>query len=396
MHRRRRNKRPELPELEFKRPTFEPLGERGIDRKIAAARALGAEHGKVGLPGPDHVDVAAVNAYVDEGEGLLLQIARDWHDINGKLRGEWCRLRQLVRGREKQLPAAQAVLDSAQRRVNDKQVASDMLRSEAQAAPRGSRYHIGRLPYIAGLVALFLIDVPLNAAVFQIFGENQIATWVLAGLLGVLVVPLAHILGIQIRHSFPSRTMTAIAVVGPLLLIVAVAFLRTKYLQENNINLGASGAVGVVLFIAFNLAVFSSAIALSYLRHDPFEQALEEAETALKKAKRELAEANESFNRLADELSVARGRIVEIHTWGEEELAKAKDWAAAERNFFERLIDNYLMQNQAARARPQDVVRALENAKHAKPSTPIELDAQAFLLWTCDDEPGPDLEGGHF
>jgi hypothetical protein len=370
-------------ELEFKRPVFEFLSERAIDKELNKARSLGAEHGRAGVPGPDHPDAMQANAYSDEGERLLGQISRDWHEVNRVLRGEWCRLREVLGDREKQVPAAQAAVQGAQKRVDDKRKLHEKQLAAARAARPGTRHRIGRVAYALGLLAVFLVDVPLNAAVFQIFGENQLATWLLAGLIGILVVPGAHLLGTQIRNGFPDRVISAAALGVPLIFIIAVASMRVMYLEDTETDVG--GPLGVFLFIAFNLAVFGSAVFLSYLRHDPYEVAIEEAAAELAQAKKELGVEEAALTRLQDLLTLIRGRIAEVRAFGEEELSKAKDWAAAERNYYEQLIDEYLMANQVARDRPQDVIPGIEASKRKKPSTPPDLEQTALLKWTCGE-----------
>jgi hypothetical protein len=376
---------PTFEELDFKRPQFEFEGESGAKRQRNEARALGTEHGRKGLPGPDQPEALQASAYSDKAEQILAQISREWHHVNSELRGHWCRLRHLHAERQKQVPAAETAVRKAQAKVDAKDRLYEKQRAAARSARPGTRHRIGRISYTIGLIAVFLVDVPLNAAVFQIFGENQLATWALAALLGILVVPAAHVLGTQIRNSFPDRVITAAATVVPLVLILAIAIIRTKYLEENNVDVG--GALGVFLFLAFNLAVFASAVFLSYLRHDPYEQALEEAAAELKEARGELAVKEAALTRLQNELAAIRAKAAEIHAWGEEELQKAKDWAASERNFYEQLIDEYLTANQAARERPQDVIAAIERSMRKKPTIPPDLAADATLRWTCDGEP---------
>jgi hypothetical protein len=245
-----------LPELEFKRPVFEFLDDRGVDRKVHEARELGREHGRVGVPGPNHLEAPQVNAYADEAERSLGQISRDWHEMNRVLRGEWCRLRHQLPGRKQQLPAAKTAVKRAERREEEKRRLYDERLEAARAAPRGTRHRIGRIPYVLGLAAVFLIDVPLNSVVFQIFGESQLATWLLAAFLGILIVPGAHLLGIQLRNGFPDKVATALATVVPLGVTFAIAILRARFLDEDDADL--RGSIGVLLFFLFNLAVFCS------------------------------------------------------------------------------------------------------------------------------------------
>ena len=49
-------------------------------------------------------------------------------------------------------------------------------------------------------IAIFLGEIPLNALVFEIFGENQVMTWIMATIIGLAVPISAHFIGIKFRE----------------------------------------------------------------------------------------------------------------------------------------------------------------------------------------------------
>ena len=128
---------------------------------------------------------------------------------------------------------------------------------------------------------------------------------------------------------------------------------------------------------------------LSYLRHDPYEEAIEEAETELRQSQKELAKAAARREAVENEVAEARSRMAQLRAWATDELSKAKNRAREQRNFFEQLMQEYRMANQAARERPGEVIRALETWE--KPTIPPDLREDVELDWqeSSDDGTGP-------
>jgi hypothetical protein len=368
----------ELRDLEFAQRVH-PLSDQQKQKRKEEARKIGSRDGKKGFPGRDHAEVPQVNAYIDEAEDVIGTISYDWHDRNKVLLGEWCRRLPLIAALESQVAALSSRVAQADKRVEAKRVLHEKELAKARSAKPGTRSLIGRVPYIIGLAAVFAVDVPLNAVVFQIFGESEVVTWALAVLLGILVVPGAHLLGMQIRGGFPDRFITAATIVLPFGLIIAVATLRTIYVGSE--DAGLSGALGFLVFFLFNLAVFGSAIFLSYLRHDPYEQQIEAAAAELKKAAKQLEGEREAFAEAQMALGRLQADAAQIRAWGEEELHRSRNLAHSYRNHFESLVGQYVGGNQAER--PTEVIRALEEAGRWKATLPPDLEGD--LDWSCTD-----------
>ncbi len=176
--------------------------------------------------------------------------------------------------------------------------------------------------YILLATAIFLGEVPLNAMVFQIFGENQVMCWVMALIIGLCIPVSAHFVGIKLREHGNGVSWTNMAK-GFVLLAVVVAALyglsimRQNFLEANREALGLTSSLIASSFMFFwlNLAVFGAAIVISYLAHDPvpgYEQLRHEMRT------------------LRKQVSKAEIRKVELLKAAAMRRVKAKDRAAEE------------------------------------------------------------------
>jgi prefoldin subunit 5 len=129
------------------------------------------------------------------------------------------------------------------------------------------------------IVFLGLGEFPLNAIVFQMFGEPELMTYIMSSTLALTIPLLALFSGIVIRHNM--RRIFGNLIVGLLMpvsiggVLVAVTYVREMYLiTGGHVAHGVannSTALGYSIF-ALNLLVFSAALVISYFAHDPDEQ----------------------------------------------------------------------------------------------------------------------------
>jgi hypothetical protein len=129
--------------------------------------------------------------------------------------------------------------------------------------------------YLVFATAIFLGEIPLNALVFQIFGENQIMTWVMAFIIGLAVPLTAHFIGIKMREHGTgfslSNSIKALAAFGVVSgALYGLSVLRQTYLGEFKQELGLTDVLveSSFLFFWLNIAVFVAAILVAYLAHD--------------------------------------------------------------------------------------------------------------------------------
>lgn len=151
------------------------------------------------------------------------------------------------------------------------------------------RYHdmyekVGRSPttyiphwlYWILATVIFLGEIPLNALVFEIFGENQIMTWVMAFVIGLSVPLSAHFIGIKFRERSEGWWGSNYLKGGVSLAVIVAALyglseIRTTYLSEFRDELGLTQTLvdSTTLFFWLNIAVLGAAVVISYLSHDP-------------------------------------------------------------------------------------------------------------------------------
>lgn len=150
--------------------------------------------------------------------------------------------------------------------------------------------------YVILAIAIFLGEVPLNAMVFQIFGENQVMTWVMALIIGLCVPLTAHFVGIKFREhanglSFGNTLKGLLAFAIVTYALFELSLLRQSYLGENMDALGLTEKLvhDSFMFFYLNLAVLSAAILIAYLSHDQvpgYQRARDELKAARKRVQR--------------------------------------------------------------------------------------------------------------
>ncbi len=155
------------------------------------------------------------------------------------------------------------------------------------------------IPLWAYLIFAMLIgigEVPLNALVFNIFGENQIMTWVMSAIIGLCIPLTAHFTGIKVREhgegfSWANAIKAAFVFIIVVIALFALAIMRQEYLGLLKDDIGLDDRVVDVSFMFFwlNIAVFVSAILVAYLAHDPvpgYAQLYRDNENAKKELKK--------------------------------------------------------------------------------------------------------------
>jgi len=159
----------------------------------------------------------------------------------------------------------------------------------------------GRMPlryvshtlYLIFAGIIFLGEIPLNAMVFQIFGENQVMTWVMAFVIGLTIPLLAHFVGIKMReHPDGFHLPNSLKAIGVSWIVIVslwgLSKMRHDYLFAMKDQLGLTPELVETSYLFFwlNLAVFGAATFLAYLSHDPvpgYDRLQDELKAAQKK-----------------------------------------------------------------------------------------------------------------
>ena len=146
--------------------------------------------------------------------------------------------------------------------------------------------------YIIFALLIFAGEIPLNALVFQIFGENQVMTWVMAFIIGLSVPVAAHFIGIKYREHQGGINWANVAkgTIGLAIIVAALyglSLMRTTYLGEFKEQLGLTDELvrESMQFFWLNVAVLAAAVMIAYLSHDPVPE-FQRAEHDLKLARK--------------------------------------------------------------------------------------------------------------
>ena len=171
--------------------------------------------------------------------------------------------------------------------------------------------------YVVFALLIFLGEIPLNALVFRIFGENEIMTWVMAFVIGLSVPVIAHFVGVKLREHpqglhWPNLIKATGATALVILAMHGISVLRTLYLGENSEDLGLSAAMveGTSLFFWLNIAVYCAAVIVAYMAHDSV-PGFERAEKDVARARREVARRETRRVRLLKACAVARTKALD-------------------------------------------------------------------------------------
>jgi hypothetical protein len=189
------------------------------------------------------------------------------------------------------------LLDKARKQVEFTEKAFGERRANLKRLPLE---YIPHKMYLALAILIGLGEVPLNAMVFGIFGENQVTTWIMSFVIGIFIPLTAHFVGIKVREHGEKFSWGNAAKAVAVFLFVAVALygltiLRQTYLGEIRQDLGFSERIVEASFSFFwlNIGVFLAAILVAYLAHDPvpgyaqlyrhYQEAVQELDSLLKK-----------------------------------------------------------------------------------------------------------------
>lgn len=160
---------------------------------------------------------------------------------------------------------------------------------------RGPIVYIPHWAYMIFAAAIFAGEIPLNALVFQIFGENQVMTWIMAGIIGLSVPLGAHFIGIKFREKSDGFSWSNFAkgLIASAVIIAALyglSVMRKTYLYEFREELGLTSQLveSSFLFFWLNIAVLGAAVMIAYLSHDPV-PGYQEAQQDVKRARKDVA-----------------------------------------------------------------------------------------------------------
>jgi TRAP-type C4-dicarboxylate transport system permease small subunit len=148
------------------------------------------------------------------------------------------------------------------------------------------------MPLIAYAIIYAIITLGegyFNYYVFQMFGESEAGTWLMAfGIIATIPVA-AHLCGHMLKKNLKTpidwgvMIVSVCAVVG---LLIVLAILREAFFETNQTqyNIALSPATVAMILIVFNITIFVVMTFLSYMQSRPDPEAYKTAKNQLKSA----------------------------------------------------------------------------------------------------------------
>ena len=216
--------------------------------------------------------------------------------------------------------------------------------------------HISNTLFWVLLLIITVAEVAFNALVFNVFGQSQLHTFVMA--IGVVVaIPwLSDFIGKKLRMKNKSKTTIGL-MIGAALVVLAgllvIAVLREKFFEANKIveALGIRWDINSIIFAFFvvNILLFAAIVILAYEagHKDPlkYKQTKRAFEDGAKELKAEAADLEEAAEGLAN----ARIEFNRTHSERVHEFEKIKYKAEEERDIWIGLVQLYRASNMVAR-----------------------------------------------
>jgi hypothetical protein len=329
----------------------------------------------------------------------LSVLAKSWHEGEKKAEAAF---RTATRGKEK----AGRALESAKKTLS----ASEMALSEAERLSEGLE-HVspGRTTYLALMALLILLEFPLNAAVFEVFGRSTLETWIFALVPSFFIPILAHFMGQSLKRGLRYRTpltLFGVSVTSLSGLLAVQAYIREKYFTQS----GYQHVVGFTLntravtlaFLFLNLVIALVSLWLSYNAspsnpgtYSKTTKLLKKAKKAYEAAARRLVKAERNELRASEKLDKIEARRKHDFAQTINEAERVKN-AWGNFAYYYRHVN---MQNRSDKARPAcfgeeprfempETLRMMEwqlgaNVPNSKSITGIRKGSEARLAALC-------------
>ncbi|MDI6794534.1 MAG: hypothetical protein QME81_16980, partial [bacterium] len=201
------------------------------------------------------------------------------------------------------------------------------------------------MPHISSAFGLFLIGIItvgecfFNALVFNIFGQSQIHTWIMAFGVMIAIPWCARFTGKTLRLKDKSATDIIIMVIGVsavIAVLAVIALLREKFLEAMKV----SETMGIELepssmglsFFVINLLFFVAMFTIEYEKAHKDPEAYKKAKKALKEAKKGVKKEGGEAKASVRGFEEAQREFNEAHSSRTHKFEEIKLSAASGRN----------------------------------------------------------------
>jgi hypothetical protein len=303
----------------------------------------------------------------------LERLGEEWCKEDEKLKPEYCnakdekeRLEEKIREETEQHKTAILTFESAKKKFEE-------------FPPRW----ISQWLYWTIVLAIVTAEGLFNYFVFQMFGQEEWETYLMAGGV-ILVMPLAsELLGHSLKkkeRSLTDNVLMGLAIVVVIALLACLGILRETFFEASrSATIPMSPTTLAIILIVFNLAIFVVLTYLSYLESRADPEGYRKACRAYKGAKEALRKEGGDVDRVAGELAKAEDRLNKAVSARELTFGRYTQKAEIERDVGVSYIRNYRHANMEAR---KD--RTLPESFRVDPETLVAIPSILHDIdWDC-------------
>lgn len=236
---------------------------------------------------------------LESGDDWVAETANQWKQFDEKIKPRYCaalgetsRLKAKLQLETEEAKVALANFDKARADFFD-----------------FSKPLISKTKELIFMFALLVVEFPLNAEIFSIFGAGKIATYVMACGICIVIPLAAYYLGFFLRLHNKTLIQICWCVIIPLTIFIVlfgISFVRASLFEAQQthsiLHLKLTPEHASSVFLAINIAYFVVATAISYAsgHNDPSQYSkinhiYEDAKKSMQKETREEKEASKAY-----------------------------------------------------------------------------------------------------
>ncbi|MDA8091929.1 MAG: hypothetical protein M0Z52_12285 [Actinomycetota bacterium] len=282
----------------------------------------------------------------------LSTLAINWHEREKETEARFANASRACENTSRELDKAKQDRSSSEVALNQAEKLSQNLE---HVSP-------GHATYLVLMGFLMLLELPLNSAVFEVFGRSTVETWIYALVPSAFIPILAHFIGQSLKRGLSHKTPLAMFLISTALLaglFFVQAYVREKYFTGSGyqqvVGFTLNSRMVTLVFLFLTGVVAMASVWLSYNASPSDPGTFNKIRKMLNKAKR----ANrDSAKRMADtEKKYLIASAVLEKTKAERKHAFGKTLNEAERlkNIWANYVYYYRhihMQNRKDNARP--------------------------------------------
>lgn len=242
-------------------------------------------------------------------QNLSSEISEKWYEQDTKLKPEYC---TALSNSKSALESYLKESKDVERFLGDYEAAKTEY--EKQTPP--SLPHFWHMLW---LLALGVLEFPLNSIVFEILGQPKIETYIISAIICLFIPLAAFFFGRALHQEFKTtkdKILTWMMPVIVLGVVGVISYIRSKYFESMQITkvlgIDFTPTEATIVFILINIAVFFIATVISYEGSHPQHRMYAYLRKRFKAAKKQLGKEESEAKKAADVLKEADKKLEEI------------------------------------------------------------------------------------